>query len=73
MVPPLLEAVLGDYQSSNPLARDAEVLGLFATVVNRLQVCVCVCVRVSVFVRAYVCVYIYMCPLAVSVSVYVCA
>jgi exportin-1 len=37
-VPPLLDPVLGDYQRAIPDARDAEVLSLFATIVNKLQV-----------------------------------
>lgn len=36
-VPPLLEAVLGDYQASVPGARDAEVLSTMAAVVNTLK------------------------------------
>eukprot|EP00051_Salpingoeca_urceolata_P013954 m.176775 g.176775 ORF g.176775 m.176775 type:complete len:1074 (+) comp17952_c4_seq1:181-3402(+) len=36
-VPPLLEAVLGDYEQSIPAARDPEVLSAMATIVNTLQ------------------------------------
>ncbi|KAL1923674.1 uncharacterized protein VTP21DRAFT_8654 [Calcarisporiella thermophila] len=36
MVPPLLEAVLGDYNRNVEQARDSEVLGLMATVVSKL-------------------------------------
>lgn len=38
LVPPLLEAVLGDYQQNVPEARDAEVLNVMATIVSRLHV-----------------------------------
>ncbi|KAK9447227.1 CRM1 C terminal-domain-containing protein [Limtongia smithiae] len=37
MVPPLLEAVLGDYNRNLPDARDAEVLNCMTTVVTRLE------------------------------------
>ena len=37
-LPPLLEAILGDYRSNVPAARDAEVLNLTATITNRLGV-----------------------------------
>ncbi|KAL5635442.1 hypothetical protein ACGC1H_004287 [Rhizoctonia solani] len=36
-IPPLLEAVLGDYNRNVPHARDAEVLNVMATVTSRLQ------------------------------------
>lgn len=36
-IPPLLEAVLGNYQESIPMARDAQVLDTMVTVVNRLR------------------------------------
>lgn len=36
-IPPLLEAVLFDYQTSPADARDAEVLATMATIVNTLQ------------------------------------
>ncbi|KAK9467884.1 CRM1 C terminal-domain-containing protein [Lipomyces arxii] len=37
MIPPLLEAVLGDYNRNVPDARDAEVLNCMTTVVSRLE------------------------------------
>lgn len=37
-VPPLLEAVLLDYQRNVPAAREPEVLSTMATIVNRLEV-----------------------------------
>ena len=36
-VPEMLDPILGDYARSVPAARDAEVLSLFATIVERLQ------------------------------------
>ncbi|KDN42106.1 hypothetical protein RSAG8_06964, partial [Rhizoctonia solani AG-8 WAC10335] len=36
-IPPLLEAVLGDYNMNVPHARDAEVLNVMATITSRLQ------------------------------------
>lgn len=36
-VPPLLDAILGDYQMNVPTARDAEVLNLMTAIMNRLQ------------------------------------
>lgn len=36
-IPPLLEAVLNDYNASIPAARDHEVLSCMATIVNRLR------------------------------------
>ena len=36
-IPPLLEAVLGDYQRSIPASRDAEVLATMATIVEKLK------------------------------------
>ncbi|CAE7209476.1 unnamed protein product, partial [Rhizoctonia solani] len=36
-IPPLLEAVLGDYNRNVPHARDAEVLNVMATITSRLQ------------------------------------
>jgi exportin-1 len=36
-IPPLLDAVLSDYNTSIPEARDHEVLSCMATIVNRLQ------------------------------------
>jgi len=35
-IPPLLEAILGDYNRNVPAARDAEVLNVMGTVTNRL-------------------------------------
>ena len=37
-IPPLLDAILGDYQSNVPAARDAEVLNVMATITSRLGV-----------------------------------
>jgi len=37
-VPPLLEAVLIDYRSNAPAAREPEVLSTIATIVNKLEV-----------------------------------
>ncbi|KAH8852192.1 Exportin-1 [Schistosoma japonicum] len=37
IVPPLLDAVADDYQKNLPAAREAEVLSLMATLVNRLE------------------------------------
>lgn len=39
-IPPLLDAVLGDYQRNVPNAREPEVLSTMATFVNKLEVCV---------------------------------
>ncbi|KAG8925963.1 Karyopherin transporter [Tulasnella sp. 419] len=36
LIPPLLEAVLGDYNRNVPAARDAEVLNVMATITTRL-------------------------------------
>lgn len=38
LVPPLLEAILGDYKQNIPAARDAEVLSTSVTIVSRLGV-----------------------------------
>jgi exportin-1 len=38
LIPPLLEAVLGDYNRNVPPARDAEVLNIMATITTRLGV-----------------------------------
>ncbi|KAF9009428.1 CRM1 C terminal-domain-containing protein [Cyathus striatus] len=35
-MPPLLDAILGDYQRNVPAARDAEVLNVMATIIGRL-------------------------------------
>jgi exportin-1 len=37
-IPPLLDAILGDYNANVPTARDAEVLNVMATVTSRLGV-----------------------------------
>ncbi|KAK4049688.1 Karyopherin transporter [Microbotryomycetes sp. JL201] len=37
LIPPLLEAILGDYKQNIPEARDAEVLSVMVTIVSRLQ------------------------------------
>jgi len=36
-IPPLLEAVLGDYKANIPDARDPEVLSLIAVIINKLE------------------------------------
>lgn len=38
LLPPLLEAILGDYNRNIPAARDAEVLNVVTTIVTRLGV-----------------------------------
>lgn len=38
-IPPLLDAILGDYNQNVPAARDAEVLNVMCTIVSRLGVC----------------------------------
>ena len=38
-IPPLLDAILGDYGRNVPAARDAEVLNVMATITGRLGVC----------------------------------
>ena len=37
-IPPLLDAILGDYSRNVPTARDAEVLNVMATITTRLGV-----------------------------------
>lgn len=37
-IPPLLDAILGDYNRNVPTARDAEVLNVMATITSRLGV-----------------------------------
>lgn len=37
-IPPLLEAILVDYQNNIPDARDPEVLSLMAAIINKLKV-----------------------------------
>ena len=39
LVPKLLEAVLIDYKNNVPDAREAEVLNVMTTIVNKLHVC----------------------------------
>jgi exportin-1 len=38
LIPPLLDAILGDYTQNVPQARDAEVLNVMATIVTKLTV-----------------------------------
>ena len=40
MIPPLLDAILGDYHRNVPEARDAEVLNVMSTITSRLGVSV---------------------------------
>lgn len=40
-IPPLLDAILGDYNRNVPAARDAEVLHVMVTITTRLAVCSC--------------------------------
>lgn len=40
-MPPLLDAILGDYHRNVPTARDAEVLNVMATITGRLGVSYC--------------------------------
>jgi hypothetical protein len=42
-IPPLLDAVLLDYQRNVPAAREPEVLSTMATIVNRLEVGLSTC------------------------------
>ena len=37
-MPPLLDAILGDYSTNVPAARDAEVLNVMASIISRLGV-----------------------------------
>ena len=37
-IPPLLDAILGDYNANVPAARDAEVLNVIATITQKLGV-----------------------------------
>lgn len=46
-IPPLLDAILGDYNRNVPTARDAEVLNVMATITTRLQVGSWSCVMCS--------------------------
>jgi exportin-1 len=46
-IPPVLDAILGDYSRNVPAARDAEVLNVMATITTRLQVSIsCMCPNV---------------------------
>jgi exportin-1 len=38
-IPPLFDAILGDYSRNVPAARDAEVLNVMATITGKLGVC----------------------------------
>jgi exportin-1 len=38
MVPPLLEAILVDYNRNAPDARESEVLNVMTTIIHKLQV-----------------------------------
>jgi exportin-1 len=38
VIPPLLDAILGDYNRNVPSARDAEVLNVMSTITTRLGV-----------------------------------
>jgi len=42
-MPPLLDAVLGDYNMNVPMARDAEVLNMMATITTKLGVSSMLC------------------------------
>jgi exportin-1 len=44
-IPPLLDAILGDYTRNVPTARDAEVLNVMATITSRLGVGFCDIIR----------------------------
>ena len=48
-IPPLLDAVLGDYQRNVPNAREPEVLSTMATFVNKLEVCSNVLIMIKDF------------------------
>jgi exportin-1 len=37
-IPPMLQAILGDYKSIVPEARDAEVLSLLTSIINKMKV-----------------------------------
>jgi exportin-1 len=43
LIPPLLDAILGDYASNSPWARDAEVLNAMTTITERLEVRIVAC------------------------------
>jgi len=46
-IPPLLDAILGDYNTNVPPARDAEVLNLMVTITIHQKVCICALLIVS--------------------------
>ena len=48
-IPPLLDAVLGDYQRNVPNAREPEVLSTMATFVIKLKVCINVLIAIKNF------------------------
>lgn len=50
-IPPLLDAILGDYNRNVPAARDAEVLNVMATITNRLGVSYCFASFIIVFAK----------------------
>ena len=50
-IPPLLDAVLGDYQRNVANAREPEVLSTMATFVNKLEVCIDNCVQHSAIAK----------------------
>ena len=56
-MPPLLDAILGDYNRNVPAARDAEVLNVMATIINRLGVsrfwCGRICMILSAIILAF--------------------
>jgi exportin-1 len=68
-LPAMLDPLLGDYARNVAGARDAEVLGLFATIVDKLgvrnaidppTVCLCVYVCVCMFMCVCVCVCVWI-------------
>ena len=48
-IPPILDAVLGDYQRNVPNAREPEVLSTMATFVIKLKVCINVLIAIKNF------------------------
>lgn len=51
MVEPFLEAVLTDYNSNVDTARDAEVLNVIATIINKLQVIyIYICKKLDMYI-----------------------
>ena len=57
MIPPLLDAVLGDYARNTKEARDAEVLNLMSSIVARLGVGLCVLIVLCFLLFFFVCVF----------------